>query len=127
MQPAITEKRPSTRQAVTKKRRDTMPTSRTVTTCTLHTMRKRRLKITPPSTSLSKVSKVSKCPSTMYKGGARRRPQPLFAPYRRAKPNSTRLPLNTCRNTEVSATNSMSKDELADIDPNQFLIYKGKL
>jgi hypothetical protein len=50
MQPAITEKPPSTRQAVSKKRRDTMPTSHTATTYTLFTMRKRRQRITPQST-----------------------------------------------------------------------------
>jgi hypothetical protein len=50
MQPAITEKRPSTRQAVTKKWRDTMPTSHTATTYMLCIMRKRQQRIMPEST-----------------------------------------------------------------------------
>jgi hypothetical protein len=50
MQPAITKKPPGTRQAVTKKRRDTMPTSHTGTTYMLCTMRKRQLRITLQST-----------------------------------------------------------------------------
>jgi hypothetical protein len=54
MQPVITEKRPNTRQAVSKKERDTMPTWHTVTTYMLCTMQKKQQKITPPSTTPSK-------------------------------------------------------------------------
>ena len=53
MQPVITEKRPNTKPAVSKKRRDTMPTSRTATIYMRCTMRKRRQKITPQNTALS--------------------------------------------------------------------------